>query len=555
MRRYWVLALAVLTLLGGLAPPAFAQAPQPKVTITGLFDFVTTWSSNLQDVDTTRREQEWYSRQRGRLDFIGELGKAKMVWGIELDVVNGNQTVAHAASTPTANAGVSNTGFDLDTDVVPLVETKWLYVQFPLTGPGSILPFIPLETIATGGGQPFVGHDYKFGILASGDFGGLTLVTTLAPDVKNTFTFAQIEEKNFAGEKSPLGVALGPAGDPNAANRDSYALIESLEFTPMKGLTVKPTVSYAEFQGQNAGTGSLSTMNRGGFIQGIRTLHRGTVGGDVRWTSGPWSLEPTFHYQFGVQSLLPGDTTAQKGDVDIRAWILDIIGGWRSGPLNLESRFVYSSGNKANECVQTVVVAGTTACTGGSNIHYYTPINPGFAYFAGWTEIWSTGGTDYYNCLLCGAGAMSRRVSTGYDKYGLITFVGRATYALTPALSVLGSLSPSWTAQSVDTNGAFAAATGITPLPNVSKGETTPKGDHSYLGTELIVGLSYRFAPGLTFDWRYAHLFAGQALNQCQTALAVGGCSIAGVAAPASNAPARKADDVDFLTARVRYTF
>ena len=35
MRRYWVVALAVLTLLGVLSPPAFAQAPAPKVSITG----------------------------------------------------------------------------------------------------------------------------------------------------------------------------------------------------------------------------------------------------------------------------------------------------------------------------------------------------------------------------------------------------------------------------------------------------------------------------------------------------------------------------------------
>ena len=79
MRRYWVLALAVLTLLGVLAPPAFAQAPARKVTISGLFNLVTAWSSNYQDADSTRVETEWYSRQRGRLDFIGEVGKTKMV--------------------------------------------------------------------------------------------------------------------------------------------------------------------------------------------------------------------------------------------------------------------------------------------------------------------------------------------------------------------------------------------------------------------------------------------------------------------------------------------
>jgi len=152
MRRHWLFAVAALALFGALAPDAFAQAPAPKVTISGLMDITTTWSSNLQDQDTTRSETEWYSRQRGRLFFTGEVGKAKMVWGIELDFVNGN--------TPTAHAGTS-AGFDLDTDVPGFTETKWLYLEFPFTGRDSGLSFIPVATSARAGGQPFVGHDYK----------------------------------------------------------------------------------------------------------------------------------------------------------------------------------------------------------------------------------------------------------------------------------------------------------------------------------------------------------------------------------------------------------
>jgi len=44
-------------------------------------------------------------------------------------------------------------------------------------------------------------------------------------------------------------------------------------------------------------------------------------------------------------------------------------------------------------------------------------------------------------------------------------------------------------------------------------------------------------------DARYAHLFAGDALNRCQVST---GCN---------NAQIRNAKDVDLLTARVRYTF
>jgi hypothetical protein len=269
MRRYWVLALAVLTLLGGLAPPAFAQAPAPKVTITGLFDLVTAWSSNYQDTDTTRSETEWYSRQRGRLDFIGELGKAKMVWGIELDFVNGNQPTPHAAATA---------GFDLDTDIAGAVETKWLYLEFPFTGKNSLLPFIDVPTVARGGGQPFVGHDYKAGILASGDFGGLNLVTTFTPTAKNTFTYVQIEECGFTEARSSLVTLPRCPG----ANRESFALLDSLEWAVTKELTVKPTVSYAFFTGTNTGTFALGTPGRGGLALGGLREGRATIGGDLR---------------------------------------------------------------------------------------------------------------------------------------------------------------------------------------------------------------------------------------------------------------------------------
>lgn len=508
MRRYWVLALAVLTLLAGLAPPAFAQAPTPKVTITGLLDFVTQWDSNLQDGNTTNRETEWWSRQRFRPTIKGEVGKVNVVWGPEIDLANGN--------TPRAHGGTSG-GFDLDTDVPAVIETKWLYLEFPLTGPGSVLPFIPFPTTARGGGQPFKDHDFKPGILASiGDFGGLNLVTTFAPEIRNIFTFAQIEEGNSGREGG------------FTSNRDSWAIIDSLEVTPWKGFTVKPTVSYAEFAGANQGTASLGTTPRGGFNVGGNRLWRATVGGDAEWKSGPWVLEPTFHYQFGEQDLPTGTRLATgKQDVDIRAWIVDVIGGWRSGPLKLEARFSYTSGNKADECVQAI--AGV--CGGASDINYYEPIDPGFAYYALWTEIW-TGVVEYLNAGPAGA-SRGRERSIGFDKYGLIAGGVKATYSLTPAFSVFGIVQPSWTAEKVDTNGAVTA-NGITPRD--------ARGDERYLGTEVDVGFSWSFAPRVTLAVVYAHLFVGEALNQC-------------IPASASCARPRDAKDVDSVAARVRFTF
>src|SRR4026208_1617471 len=84
-----MIALAILAMA---APMAYAQAPAPKVTIHGLIDNVTAYSENLANYHGgvfKRKDQMWYLRTRGRFDFIGEVGKAKGVLGIELDHVYG----------------------------------------------------------------------------------------------------------------------------------------------------------------------------------------------------------------------------------------------------------------------------------------------------------------------------------------------------------------------------------------------------------------------------------------------------------------------------------
>src|SRR5438445_9183971 len=215
MRRSVVVVLAVLVTLGMLAPPSFAQAPAPKVTINGLVDFVTSayknWSQSggapgQSDV-TDAREKGWYSRERGVFTITGEVGRVKGVWAVELDFTNGAGSFNNASNpgsqtTSGKAANGTSANFDLDTDVQGAVETKWLYVETPVTGPGSLLPFIPVTTIARMGGQPAIGHDYKPGILLSGDIPGVTLSTTWTPNIRSTLTYVQI------GEALDRGIAL-----------------------------------------------------------------------------------------------------------------------------------------------------------------------------------------------------------------------------------------------------------------------------------------------------------------------------------------------------------
>src|SRR3989442_14168722 len=91
MRRILFLSLALVALLGFVAPPdVFAQAaaPTPKFTITGLIDSVGSWSQNMSTLDNNvnrNRDHLFYGRTRGRFDIIGEVGAAKAVFGFEMD--------------------------------------------------------------------------------------------------------------------------------------------------------------------------------------------------------------------------------------------------------------------------------------------------------------------------------------------------------------------------------------------------------------------------------------------------------------------------------------
>src|SRR5262245_23372610 len=303
MRRVVVLLLSAVAILGVLSPPVLAQqpapaaAPMPKVTINGLVDFVTSAYSNWPDLDVTDggRDRGWYSRERGVFTLTGEIGKAKGVWAVELDFTNGfiGPTASSAGGIgqgtgPGAGFPGTTTGFDLDTDVAGAVETKWLYLEAPLTGAGSMLPFIPFDSIIRAGGQPARGHDYKNGILLSGDIPGVAWEATFAPNLRSTITYVQAREK------------LDPVQVPGGS--ESWAMVASVEVDLFKGFTLKPTYAYADFTG-GSGNNALGNPNTSGNLFNNTNTHmyRHTIGGDIRWVAGGLTIQPTVFFQWGKQ--------------------------------------------------------------------------------------------------------------------------------------------------------------------------------------------------------------------------------------------------------------
>ena len=515
MRRTLVVVLALIAAVGLLAPPVMAQAPAPKVTINGLFDFAGSVSQNWADVDLTNaRDVLSYTRERGRIDIIGAVGKTKAVWGVELDFTNGQTTGAAAPGT--------SSSFDLDTDVAGFTETKWLYVETPLTGAGSIMPFIPVASTIRGGAQPGQGHDYKFGLILGGDFPGVSVSTNWAPNVKSTLTWVQVREGLFRTQST------------TARNGESYAVLASVEVTPFKGLAVKPTYVYKDGDGGNNGTVGLGYEPKDGFVYSnagaasAHNTHVHTFGAEAKWTMGALRIEPSVFWQLGSQGIAPQRiNNSVKNSVDVRSWIFDGIAGYRLGPLDLSTRFMYTPGQETQHRVAN-----------GSDIGYWqTPVDSGFAYFTGYTEI-QTSQVEYNNALLSGCPGCTLRENPSYDKYGRIMWAVKADYSLTPALNFYGIINMSWTDEDVD-NTKIVGATGSI----ASQRGDQIRGEENYLGTELDLGMTWRFAPNTALDLVWAYMWTGSAHDQSTNA--------ANQAAGVVN----DAKDVYKAVARIRFTF
>lgn len=524
MRQMFYVVACVVAIVAMLASasPAFAQAPTPKVTITGIVDNLYNYNRNASmthsDFDITRSQDEAYGRTRGRWDFIGEVGKAKAVLGLEIDLIYGQTGAADSCSAPFQTTGCradgTSGGFDADNDVRNTIELKWMYVEAPLTGPGSLAPFIPVPGMIRLGGQPYT-ITYKGAILAGSDFGGTHVDLTFAPNLKASLTFVQFEEQL-------TGLAPAPTNAAGPFRAEDVGYIAAVELTPFKGLDIKPIYAYQELAGI---TSALIRRGTGGIAASAASFpnsaqeFRHTIGADARWTLGPWRLAPTAFYQFGDRQNTVGGSRHTQA---LNAWIVDIEGGWRFGPLNLEARGMATSGNDASDNLAT------------ETFKVYQPFQTANAYWIGWGEAVGIGNIDYLTSLFGFSNALSLPAQPSYDRYGRAMFAVRATYSLTPALNVYGIVTPMWTVKKVDTDGTAAAATGITPF-----GGDAASGDERYLGTGLTAGLTYRFAPGLTFDAVYGYLVAGSALNIART---TGGAS-------------EDAKDVQTATARVRFAF
>lgn len=547
-----MLALALVALA---APMAFAQAPAPKVSITGLIDNVTSYSQNTANYNggvLNRSDSMWWYRTRGRFDIVAEVGKAKGVFGFEMDHVFGqtgsnDSTIvnAGAASGTAVQTGLGTDGsFDLNTDSRGIIEVKWLYVDFPM-------PLIPVPTTARLGAQPFGGlANYKLGVYASGDFPGVSITSQITPNFKLVGTYVQVEE-NLVGTGSKNGFTKA-AGVLSTQNRgDDFSYIIAPEITPFKGLDIKPMFSMFYASGTTNGSarrgvGGISTSTPytalTGDSQGGINEYRYTVGVDSRLRMGPFSLDPTVMYQFGNKAVIArtaacATTGAGAGTQlncsgvpldgkkyypNMDAWLVDIRGGYQLGPLLIEGLAMYTTGNsRRNNTLGTV--------------RYYQVLNTDTGYLADWGPNLTALGIDYLNAHNEAAGVVGYLGNhIGYDKFGRLQFGTRVTYAITPDLSISANGDAIWTATKVDRNAVPVSGAGLAPIYNGAQA----RDESRYLGTEVNLNLSWQFAPGLRWDNQFGYLFTGKAWDSLT-----------------DPAFARNVKEPFMLTSRVRFSF
>jgi hypothetical protein len=206
------------------------------------------------------------------------------------------------------------------------------------------------------------------------------------------------------------------------------------------------------------------------------------------------------------------------------AWLVDVRAGFQLGPLLLEALAAYSTGN------------GVRNNTLG-NVRYFQPLDLDTGYQADWGSSLTALGIDYLNAWNEAAGRIAYPGNQiGWDKYGRLQFGAKATYAITPDLSVMGGANVHWSAEKMDRNGSVVTAgQGITPQFI----NPQPRESKRYIGTELMALLTWRFAPGLAWDNQFGYMFMGPALD--------------GVTDPALGG--RNTHDPFMLTSRVRFTF
>ena len=221
----------------------------------------------------------------------------------------------------------------------------------------------------------------------------MNLDFNFTPNLKGHLTYVAVEE-NLTGSRRNLGFGRG----------DDWAVIASVEVTPIKGLDIRPIYSFFSATGS---TPSQPRPQRGRRHRRHPELHarapsaasaasacyeeRHTIGVDARWRFGPFSLDPTFFYQFGTR-----DTDNPFGPAD---QLQRARGRHQRLLLRRDRRLAdRAPAPRGPRHVHQRQPARRTSCS--QDVNYYQPLNTDTGFYgAGWGEIFSLGIDYFIGCV------------------------------------------------------------------------------------------------------------------------------------------------------------
>lgn len=467
MRRQMV-TLIVLVLFLALAYPAWAQAPTVKVN-GYIHDFGAVWK-NLSFFDnnaTNDKDESWHNQTRAHIQVEATASKdLRGVIRLEFDTDWGQ-----FGRRSNVGRGGTSGGAGANTDVRGISELKWAFIDFAVPGLPTRLQAGLIPQSVT----------YKGAVLASGDVAGVNAYTDIAPGTVLNLHFAQYEEAFTAQRGATCGEPYGGTASACLNRGEDWSAIASLSLSPAKGIDIRPLLGFLRLSG-TAGTGVAAADGVSGGTR--RNEDRYYVGVDSKLKFGDLFLDPTFIYEGGTR-----DISGATPEQDIKAWLLDIRGGYKMGNLLIEGLGVYSPGNKATDHPG----AGT------ADVKYYEPINTDAGQQFGWWDIWGLGVS--YHMKAFPFGSARDQTFFGFERYGRMQASARVSYAFTNTFRGRVTAGQFWTAEKVDTSGTIGAV-------NTGSGKSTN------IGFAVEPGFLWTVYPGLTLNAVFAYLSAGDALGQ-----------------------------------------
>src|SRR4029450_7860961 len=127
-------------------------------------------------------------------------------------------------------------------------------------------PLTPAESMALAGLQPFASIATYKNTYASGDFAGFSTHSTFAPNLALRTAFVMVEDENGGDNRGTPGAASVPVGAAGITGKNTrgndYAIITSPEFSPFKGLDIKPLYSLFYAEGTTSAAARRSAIDR-----------------------------------------------------------------------------------------------------------------------------------------------------------------------------------------------------------------------------------------------------------------------------------------------------